>query len=549
MERKDSEASQWPFMANPTLQNNQHPLRINGSHSNPNFRKNHYLFQNPNSSQRYLIYPQTQTLPRSFEQPQEELEGCFSRMNLNMCCNNNNDHSPVTDSNVDHLQQMRIQSAVRGQMGLYGGHANSTGSLGSQGLVGQAMTGSANLVTTSIGNGFDNVFNLQRRSQSLDELAYASSSARRAPGLQWGNTNTNPWAVNGLESQNSSSHPLIYYPQQRSKYSSLKELRGQVSSVAKDQLGCRLLQKKFDNEVIKREEIEMIFSEVKDQLHELMVHQFANYLIQKLFEAGNQELRTQLLLLLVRKEQKFVDVCTDAHGTRAVQKFIERISTQEQKTIILSVLMKPVTLTLTKDNHGHHIIQQCLNKFSNEDTKHLVGEIVKHCLEIATDKSGCCVLQQCLSLAKAEDKEHLLAEITTNALVLSENPFGNYVVQYVIREMNQPHVTSNIIVQLGGCYSSLSMSKYGSNVVERCLNHAGEEFRARIIAEIMHDPDFLKVLQDPYGNYVVQSALHVSKGDLHNALVAFIQHHYPFLHSHPFGNKVLARTKWRKNRV
>ena len=82
--------------------------------------------------------------------------------------------------------------------------------------------------------------------------------------------------------------------------------------------------------------------------------------------------------------------------------------------------------------------------------------------------------------------------------------------QYVLG-MRVPHVTSNIIVQLGGSYVTLSMSKYGSNVVEKCLKDTGEEHSARIITEILHDPDLLKVLQDPYGNYVVQSALNVSK--------------------------------------
>ncbi|XWS62976.1 hypothetical protein CRYUN_Cryun06bG0056900 [Craigia yunnanensis] len=557
MERRDTEDFQWPFMATPTLQNHQlsspnHRFQIDGSHvsSNPNFHQNHDLFQNPSSSQRYPI---TQTLPQASRPVHEGLEDSFSRMNLNVPSNNN--HSPWICSNA-HIQKLRVESAVRGQMGLYHEsfrvHSNSTRSPGSQNMVGGPMTRSANFPSTPLANDFDLNFNLQCRSHSFEELDYVSP--RRLinnSDLQgcWGNT----WAVNGLESENSSNllssmynHPVVY-PQQRSKYSSLEELKGQVSSVAKDQSGCRFLQKKFDHEIIKREELEMIFLEVKDHLHELMVHQFANYLIQKLFEAGNQEQRTELLLLLVSSKQRFVEVCTDVHGTRAVQKFMERISTHEQRSMLLSVL-KPIAVTLTNNIHGHHIIEQCLNKFPNEDTKYLVDEIVEHCLDIATDKSGCCVLKQCLAHAKAESRERLLAEITANAFVLSEHPYGNYVVQYVLG-MRVPHVTSNIIVQLGGSYVTLSMNKYGSNVVEKCLEDAGEEHSVRIITEIMHDPDFLKVLQDPYGNYVVQSALHVSKGDLHNSLVEFIQHHYAFLHSHPFGNKVLARTKWRKNRV
>ncbi|XVE66749.1 hypothetical protein DITRI_Ditri08aG0104600 [Diplodiscus trichospermus] len=485
-----------------------------------------------------------------FQAKQEDLEECFSLMNLN------NNPSPFIGSDVN-LQKMRIQSAAES----FGGHSNSRGS--SVGV----MSPSANFPRTPIGNDFD-LFNLPR-SQSFAKLPY--SCPRRLinnPDLQcWDHTNacphrminnpdlqcwdhTNTWAVNGLESKNFSSNFLssmynhsIVYPQQLSKYSSLEELKGRVCSLAKDQHGCRFLQRQLDRE----KNIEMIFMEVKDELHDLMVHQFANYLIQKLFEVGNQEQRTELLLVLVSYEQRFVDVCTDMHGSKTVQKFMERIVSQEQKCVLLSVL-KPIACTLTNNIHGHHLIEQCLSKFSNEDTKHIVGEIVQHCLDIATDKSGCCVLQQCLAHAKAEDRERLLAEITANAFILSEHPYGNYVVQYVLG-MRVPHFISRMIVQLGGSYVTLSMNKYGSNVVEKCLKDAGEEHRARIIAEIIHDPDFLKVLQDPYGNYVVQSALHVSKGELHNTLVEFIQQHYPFLHSHPFGKKVLARTKLRKNRV
>ncbi|XVE49280.1 hypothetical protein DITRI_Ditri01bG0070400 [Diplodiscus trichospermus] len=533
MEKRDTQYSQWPFSANPTSQNHQlsspiHRVQIDGSHvisSNPNLHQshqNHAFFQNQR-------YPINQILRlRQFSRPVDEgLEDSFSRMNLNVSSDNN--HSPLYHES-------------------FYGHSNSTSSLAIQNMVGAR---SANFLSTPMANDFD--FNLQPRSNhSFGEFDFAcprrwidNSDLQRC----WGNT----WAGDGLESENASSdwlssmynHPVVY-PQQRSKYSSLEELKGLVSSMAKDQNGSRFLQKKFDRETINREEIEMIFGEVKNRLHELMVHQFANYLIQKLFESGTQEQRTELLLLLVSNEQSFQEVCTDVHGGRAVQKFVERTSTKEQRSILLSAL-SPLAVILTNNIHGHHIIEQCLNKFSNEDTKHLVNEIVEHCLDIAIDKSGCCVLQQCLAHARQEDRECLLAEITTNVVLLSEHPYGNYVVQYVLG-MRIPHVTSNIVVQLGGSYVTLSMNKYGSNVVEKCLKEAGEKHSAKIIKEIMHNTDFLKVLQDPYGNYVVQSALLVSKGDLHSTLVKFIQHYDSYLHSHPFGKKVLARTKWRKNR-
>ncbi|GMJ06838.1 hypothetical protein HRI_004353000 [Hibiscus trionum] len=356
--------------------------------------------------------------------------------------------------------------------------------------------------------------------------------------------------INGFLSQNPSSTDMLppsMYNQQHVFYpsSSLVELRGQVCALAKDQNGCRLLQEKLDRGIITHEEIEMFFMEVKDQLHALMVHRFANYFIQKLFKASNQEIRTHLLLLLAGSPQRFLEVCTDVHGSRTVHKFVDRITTSEQRCILVS-LLKPIVVILTNNSNGHHIILQCLYKFSNKEKRLLADEIVEHCINIATNKSGCCVLQQCLINVDAEVQGHLLDQIIANALLLSEDEFGNYVVQFVLG-LKIRGATEAVIAQLEGSFVALSFNKYGSNVVEKCLKESGDELSSRIIMEIINDPDFVKVIGHDYGNYVAQSALSVSKGDLRNALLSFIWQNYSFLQSNPFGRRVLSRT--RKNHI
>ncbi|KAI8005442.1 hypothetical protein LOK49_LG08G00836 [Camellia lanceoleosa] len=67
----------------------------------------------------------------------------------------------------------------------------------------------------------------------------------------------------------------------------LMELRGLVFLVAKDKRGCLYLQKKIEEANL--EEIEMLFFELKDHVRELMVHQFGNSLIQKFFRVCNSD--------------------------------------------------------------------------------------------------------------------------------------------------------------------------------------------------------------------------------------------------------------------
>lgn len=78
-------------------------------------------------------------------------------------------------------------------------------------------------------------------------------------------------------------------------------------------------------------------------------------------------------------------------------------------------------------------------------------------------------------------------------------------------ELELPWATVDTLDQLEGNYGDLSMQKYSSNVVERCLKYAGEERCARIIKELMSNSRLDQIMQDPYGNYVIQAALNHSK--------------------------------------
>lgn len=52
------------------------------------------------------------------------------------------------------------------------------------------------------------------------------------------------------------------------------------------------------------------------------------------------------------------------------------------------------------------------------------------------------------------------------------------------------------------------MQKYSSNVVEKCLQFANEGGELpNIVLELINDSRFDKIMQDPYGNYAIQTAL------------------------------------------
>ncbi|KAF7144222.1 hypothetical protein RHSIM_Rhsim05G0089100 [Rhododendron simsii] len=252
-----------------------------------------------------------------------------------------------------------------------------------------------------------------------------------------------------------------------------EQWRGNIVFLAKDQHGYAFLKKKIEEK--NKEEIELIFLEVKDHVRELMVDQYGNYPIQKIFEVCDQDQMTQMLLLVVSEEHYLMSICVDTHGTRAMQKMLEHLTAPEQVSLAMSVISR-IALVLTKSMSGYRVIERCLKSFTNEQNR-------------------------------------------------------------------VPQFTEKIMAQLAGSYVSLSMNKYGSNVVERCIRDSNEEQAARIIREIYDSPNFLMVLQDPFGNYVTQTALEIAKGGLRHTILTLIQHHHPYLHSHPHGKRVLAKTR------
>ncbi|XVF01588.1 hypothetical protein REPUB_Repub04eG0101400 [Reevesia pubescens] len=326
------------------------------------------------------------------------------------------------------------------------------------------------------------------------------------------------------------------------KYNSLAEARGYIYLLAKDQHGCRFLQRLFDEGT--QQDVQIIFKEIIDHVVELMMNPFGNYLMQKLLEVCNEEQRMQILLMVTVEPGQLVRISLNTHGTRVVQKLIETLETRQQISLLISAL-EPGFLSLIKDLNGNHVVQRCLQCLSSEDNKFIFVAAAKYCVDIATHQHGCCVLQRCISHSTGEYREKLVEEISTNGLLLAQDAYGNYVVQFIL-ELKIPSAASTLISQFEGNYVHLSSQKFSSHVVEKCLAVLNDESRSRIIHELLSATHFEQLLQDPHANYVVQTALRVSEGPLHNALVEAIESHKAISRNSPYSKRIFSQKLLKK---
>jgi len=108
------------------------------------------------------------------------------------------------------------------------------------------------------------------------------------------------------------------------------------------------------------------------------------------------------------------------------------------------------------------------------------------------------------TLRKIQEK---LAE---NAVLLVQNAYGNYAIQIAFENWSGDFCLP-IIQQFYGKFYNLSMQKYSSNVVEKCLERGDENVLGKFIDEISQHTRVLDLMKNSYGNYVVQKALKLSK--------------------------------------
>ncbi|KAK1995959.1 ARM repeat-containing protein [Colletotrichum falcatum] len=314
----------------------------------------------------------------------------------------------------------------------------------------------------------------------------------------------------------------------------LENVGGQIYDLCKDQHGCRYLQKKLEER--NPEQVHMIWLETNQHVIELMTDPFGNYLCQKLLEFCNDDERT---VLIQNAAADMVRIALNQHGTRALQKMIEFVTTPTQIEMIINALRFQV-VELIQDLNGNHVIQKCLNKLSAQDAQFIFDAVGTNCVDVGTHRHGCCVLQRCIDHASGDQKTWLIAKITDHAPILVQDPFGNYVVQYII-DLNEPSFTEPIVRMFQNRIGQLSRHKFSSNVIEKCLRCSQEPSRDMIVEELLTPGEIERLLRDSYANYVIQTALEYATPHGKYRLVDAIRPILPSIRSTPYGRRIQAK--------
>ncbi|KAG7362860.1 Pumilio-family RNA binding repeat protein [Nitzschia inconspicua] len=231
----------------------------------------------------------------------------------------------------------------------------------------------------------------------------------------------------------------------------LDALLGQVRRLSRDQVGCRLVQQALDEEGPMA--ATLILNEGLPFWGEAMVDPFGNYLFQKILEKITVEER---IMLIKSVSTRLVNASLNLHGTRSVQKIVELCAIDEEN--------KKKELPVDNTNS------------TNEETA---------------------------------------ADVLTNALApaaarLCIDSHGNHVIQRILLKLGHKH-SKFIFDAVAESVGDVARHRHGCCVIQRCLDSQPGPARAYLVRRIVEKS--LELMQDAYGNYVVQYVLDVCSDD------------------------------------
>ncbi len=138
-----------------------------------------------------------------------------------------------------------------------------------------------------------------------------------------------------------------------------------------------------------------------------------------------------------------------------------------------------------------------------------------------------------------DQQADLIKELEPSVLRCVRDQHGNHVVQKAVEVIPLEHIRF-IIDAFVGQVQNLATHAYGCRVIQRILEHCGEEGQAKILRELFVAGPAL--IQDQYGNYVAQHVIKHGKEEDRAALIGRVKEQLVQYSRHKFASNVVEKS-------
>lgn len=192
-------------------------------------------------------------------------------------------------------------------------------------------------------------------------------------------------------------------------------------------------------------------------------------------------------------------------ATFSLQALLDEISTLDSENKILNFI-KNHELEMAYDKYATYVLQKILLLIPDTNRKELNEIIIKNIKELCLDSNGICLIKNLIRTnTLINEKKGIIDEFTENFMILAESPYGNYGIQFLIENWDEDCL-NDIKDKIMENIDKLSNEQFSSNVVEKAIEIFSRDYKEKIIASICFGENFLNILKNRFGRFVLFKA-------------------------------------------
>ena len=250
----------------------------------------------------------------------------------------------------------------------------------------------------------------------------------------------------------------------------------------------------------------------KDGIIQLMTNTYGNYFFQQLIKDSEKKIISLILSFI---SDEFINISKNSSGTFSLQALLDEISTKEEEEIILKYI-KNNEMDMAYHKNATYVLQKIILLFPDNIRIELNKIILDNIINLCLDSNGICLIKNFIKTNKIlDDKKRINEEFVKNFIILSESPFGNYGIQYLLENWDNNFLKDIKDKILENIYK-ISIEQYSSNVVEKAIEIFDDEYREKLIKKLCFHDNFLILLNNKFGRFVLYKAANFMNNQLKN---------------------------------
>ena len=283
-----------------------------------------------------------------------------------------------------------------------------------------------------------------------------------------------------------------------------------------NQIKNLLKNKKYNTDLIRK--IILILNK-ENGLQVVFKNIYGNYFIQHLFPKMNSDL-IQLTIDLISSD--FANIAKTPSGTHCLQELLNYINDSEKEISIIKAI-KYKEKEMAFDNYAIYVLKKIISIIPDIKRLRLNNLIIVNAKELSLNANSVFILKTFISTCTIEEnKKKILNALKKNFMIISQNPFGNYVIQYILEVW--PFKECELIVyEIFNKATELSCQRFSVNIIIKALNLFDVYYKNKLIYLLCFSTNFLKLLKNKYGNFAINKSVENMDNNMKSQLLVYLE--------------------------